>query len=46
MRADRDILQQNIEQKQSLIQKHEFEMQRQVETTAYLNNEVSVKRCV
>ncbi|CAF0886914.1 unnamed protein product [Adineta ricciae] len=40
VRADRDTLKQNIEQKQNLIQKHEFEMQRQVEAVAYLNNEI------
>ena len=39
-RAERDTLQQNVDHKQSLIQKHEYDMQRQVETVAYQNNEV------
>lgn len=40
VRAERDALQQNVDVKQNVIQKHEYEMQRQVETVAYLNNEV------
>jgi uncharacterized protein YlxW (UPF0749 family) len=43
-RAERDALQQTIDHKQNLIQKHEYEMQRQVETVAYLNNEVRATR--
>ncbi|UJR22902.1 hypothetical protein I4U23_025930 [Adineta vaga] len=40
VRAERDALQQNIDHKQNLIQKHEYEMQRQAEAVAYLNNEI------
>lgn len=39
-RSEHDALQRDIDHKQSLIQRHEFEMQKQVETVAYLNNEV------
>jgi hypothetical protein len=39
-RSEHDALQREIDRRQSLMQKHEFEMQKQVETVAYLNNEV------
>ena len=39
-RTERDVLQQDIDHKQNLLQKHEFDMQKQVETVAYLNDEV------
>ena len=39
-RIEHDALQRDIDHKNSLIQKHEFDMQNQVETVAYLNNEV------
>jgi FtsZ-binding cell division protein ZapB len=39
-RSEHDALQREIDHKQSLLQKYEFEMQKQVETVAYLNNEV------
>ena len=42
-RTERDVLQQDIDQKQSLIQRHGFDMQNQIETIARLNNEVSVE---
>lgn len=40
VRTENDVLHREIDQKQSLIQRHDFEMQQQVETVAYLNNEV------
>lgn len=40
-RNENDALRREIDQRQSLIQRHEFEMQQQVETVAYLNQEVS-----
>ena len=40
VRLEKDTLQQEIDHKQSLILKHEFDLQRQIETVAYLNNEV------
>lgn len=40
-RTEHDALQRDIDYKHSLIQKHEFDMQKQVETVAYLNDEVS-----
>ena len=41
-RTERDVLHQDIDQKQLLIQRHDFEMQKQIETVAYLNNEVRI----
>ncbi|CAF4112772.1 unnamed protein product, partial [Adineta steineri] len=41
VRIERDTLQQNIDYKQSLIQKHEYDMQRQVEIVASLNNDIA-----
>ncbi len=35
-----NILQKDIDYKQDLIQKHEFDMQKQMEIIAHLNNEV------
>jgi hypothetical protein len=40
-RTEHDALQKDIDYKHNLIQKHEFDIQKQVETVAYLNNEVS-----
>jgi hypothetical protein len=39
-RSEHDALQREIDHKQSLMQKQEFELQKQVDTVAYLNNEV------
>jgi hypothetical protein len=39
-RTEHDALQRDIDYKHSLIQKHEFDMQKQVETVASLNDEV------
>jgi hypothetical protein len=39
-RTENDALQRDIDHKQILIQRHDFDMQKQVETIAYLNNEV------
>ena len=39
-RSEHDALQREIDHKHSLMQKQEFELQKQVETVAYLNNEV------
>jgi hypothetical protein len=39
-RFEKETLQQDIDYKQNLLQKYEFDLQRQVETVAYLNNEV------
>lgn len=40
VRGENDALKREIDSKQNLVQRHEFEMQQQVETVAYLNNEV------
>jgi hypothetical protein len=37
---ERDTLQQDIDQKQNLIQKYEYDMKGQVEIVAHLNNQV------
>ncbi len=39
-RTEHDALLKDIDHKQHLIQKYEFDMQKQVETVAYLNDEV------
>ncbi len=39
-RTEHDALLKDIDHKQSLIQKYEFDMRKQVETVAYLNDEV------
>jgi chromosome segregation ATPase len=43
VRAERDALQQDIDYKQNLLQKHEYDTQRQVEIVAHLNNEVTLE---
>lgn len=40
LRAERDAFYQEIEQKNRIIQKHDSELQKQVETVAHLNHEV------
>jgi len=39
-RTEHDALLKDFDHKQSLIQKYEFDIQKQVETVAYLNDEV------
>lgn len=40
IRTENDALHREIDTKQNLVQRHEFEMQQQAEIVAYLNNEV------
>lgn len=41
-RTEHEAFQRDIDYKHSLIQKYEFDLQKQVETVAYLNDDVSI----